>query len=121
VIVTAESLKDPAKYGRQWKGSWVLPGGAGTPRDLTVAPPPLRLSLEELFAPPTQAQQTPFGPSELEARTKMKIANFQRVLEVDKMLRERGALGILRRSFFKDGIIEGTRCCTGVYPLGSVK
>lgn len=107
VIVTAEMLRDPAKYAEQWKGTWILPGGPGKPRELTVAPP-FRLSLEDLFAPPTPAEQTSRSPAETEARTKLKIANFQRRLEVDKMLRENGALGILVRSFFKDGILEAT-------------
>ncbi len=108
VLVTAEALKDPAQHGKQWKGAWILPGATFKPRDVTVPPPPLRLSVEDLLALPPLAQQTPPSPAETDARTKLRIANFQRALENDKLLRESGALGILRRSFFKDGILEGS-------------
>jgi hypothetical protein len=109
VIVTPEELKDPAKYGQRWKGAWILPWGPATPRDLSIAPPPLRMSLEELLAPPTPAQQTPSSPTEREDGTRTNVANFQRVLEIQNTLQDNGALGILILSRGrKDGIIRGT-------------
>ena len=68
VIATAEMLRDPAKYAKQWKGAWILPGGQGNPWDHLTAAPPFRLSTEELFAPPTPAQQTSPNPAETEAQ-----------------------------------------------------
>ncbi len=108
VIVTPEELKDPAKYGQRWKGAWILQWGPATPRDLTVATPPLRMSLEDLLAPPSPAQQAPRGPAQREAETSWNVANFQRVLEIQNTLRESGGLGILVRSSRTDGIIRGS-------------
>lgn len=106
VIVTAEALKDPARYGGDWKGAWVLPPcGPVTPRDLTLAPTPFRLSLEELLAPPTPAQQAPRNRSE---RARSEREQFQRVLETQNKLKASGALGLLGRSRRRDGILRGS-------------
>jgi len=119
VIVTPESLKDPARYAKQWKGAWILPWGPVTPRDLTVAPPPLRLPLEELLAQDAPAQ-TPRSPIQREADTRLNVANFQRVLEIQNTLRENGALGILRRSFFRNGIVLGATIMGNDSQVGSL-